>query len=77
MRVRAPAGGACVVATVNFHDQLPSGSEEVHDAVADDDLAPEPGPQLAARQLCPEQPLRGCGLVAHAAREAVAAGEVR
>ncbi len=33
--------------------------------------------ELTARQLSPEQPVRRGGLLAHAAREALAAGEVR
>jgi hypothetical protein len=37
-----------VVATVNFHDELPSGREEVHDAGAYDDLAAEADAELAA-----------------------------
>jgi hypothetical protein len=36
-----------MVAAVNFHDKLPSWSEEVDDAGTDDDLTPEPGPKLA------------------------------
>jgi hypothetical protein len=37
-----------VIAAIDFNDELPSGSEEVHDAVADDDLAAEPDTELAA-----------------------------
>lgn len=50
-RIRPLAAAVSVVAAVHFHDELPSGSEEVHDAGPDDDLAAEPDPSLPPDSL--------------------------
>ena len=54
MRIRRLAGGVSVITAVDFHDELPSRSDEVNDAGANDHLAAEPHPELAAGKLSPQ-----------------------